>query len=82
MEKRGVAFFYFVFYWMKYVEQTLIISESVKWDYLPCYSQLVSAVLGEMRKRPLLAYPDSLRDASTRLLANERLLNKLMYIVF
>lgn len=35
-----------------------------------------------MRRRPLLAYPDSLRDASTRLLANERLLNKLVYIVF
>lgn len=82
MEKRGVVFFYFVFYWMKYVEQTLIISESVKWEYLPCYNQLVGAILGEMRRRPILSYPDSLRDASTRLLANERLLNKLVHIVF
>jgi hypothetical protein len=77
-----VAFFYFVYYWVRYVEQTLIKSWGVKWHYLPNYNDIIRVFLSEMKRRELAEYPDSLVDTSTRLLANERLLYKMIKILF
>jgi hypothetical protein len=82
MQKRSVAFFFFVMYWVKYVEQTLIQSENVKWNYLPNYNDIIRVFLSEMKRRPLFEYPDSLVETSIRLLANEKLLNKMIKILF
>lgn len=82
MEKRGGAFFFFVLYWARYVEQTLIQSENAKWNNLPSYGEIIRVFLAEMRRRPLVEYPDSMVEASKRLLANERLLNPMVKILF
>jgi hypothetical protein len=45
MEKRGIGFFFFIIYWVKYVEQIAIISDHVKWQHIPGYTQLLRALL-------------------------------------
>lgn len=82
MEKRGIGFFFFITYWVKYVEQYAIISEHVKWQNIPGYTQLLKALLCEMKKRAIMDYPDSLVDASIKILANEKLLNIFITILF
>jgi hypothetical protein len=45
MEKRGIGFFFFIIYWVKYVEKVAIISDNVKWQDLPGYPQLLKVIL-------------------------------------
>ena len=75
MEKRGVAFFLFLVYWVEYIQIAAIISINVKWYFLPGYVRLVKAVLCEMQRRNINEYPDSLKEVTTKMLANEKLLN-------
>lgn len=61
MEKRGVAFFLFVVYWVEYIQIAAIISQNIKWYILPGYNKLVKAILSELLKRNIINYPDSLK---------------------
>jgi hypothetical protein len=45
MQKRGIGFFFFITYWIKYVEKIAILSDNVKWQDLPGYPQLLRAIL-------------------------------------
>lgn len=82
MEKRGIGFFFFIIYWVKYVETIAVISDNVRWNNIPGYTQLLKALLCEMKRRPVIDYPDSLVEASVKMLANEKLLNPYVAIVF
>ena len=82
MQKRGIGFFFFITYWIKYVEKIAILSDNVKWQDLPGYPQLLRAILCEMKRRPIVDYPDSLVDATVSLLANEKLLNTFITVLF
>ena len=57
--KRGLAFFYFIKYWVSYVEQS-IDSRDVEWCYFPGFNRIIKGFLVEMKLRPLLEYPDAL----------------------
>ena len=81
MEKRGIAFFLFLGYMLEYIQVAAVISINIKWAILPGYNKLVTAVLCEMDKRNLLTWPDSLKEVSTKMLANESLLNVFVTLV-
>ncbi|KRX03788.1 C2 domain [Pseudocohnilembus persalinus] len=73
--KRGIAFFFFLNEWAKYVSNTVIVNEQLPWYDLPGYKQIIKAFLLEMKSRDLDKYPDALKNASVSLLHNEKLLN-------
>jgi hypothetical protein len=81
MAKRGIGFFFFLIYWVRYVETIAVISENIKWQNIPGYTNLLKALLCEMKKRPVIDYPDSLLDASLKMLTNEKLLNPYITII-
>lgn len=54
----------------------------IKWQYFPGYNKLVRAFLYEMKNLKVERYPQSLIQTSINLLANEKLLNILVLIVF
>lgn len=39
--KRGLAFFYFIKYWVTYVESALPAGREVQWRYFPGYNRLL-----------------------------------------
>jgi hypothetical protein len=54
---------------------------NIGWYSVPGYSELVRAFLCEMQSRDIRNYPDSLKEASSKLLCNEDLLNVQMRIL-
>ena len=82
MSKRGIAFFYLVKYWIEYIELIVVKTRDIQWKYFPGYNKIVRCILAEMKKRPILDYPDALKIACFRLLSNEKLLNPMMLIIF
>lgn len=79
--KRGLAFFYFIKYWVTYVESTLQSSKEVQWVYFPGYNRLIRGFLVELKERPILEYPDALIEAALKLLLNEKLINPIVKIL-
>ena len=79
--KRGLAFFYFLKYWVTYVESTLQDSHYTQWSYFPGYNKLIRAFLLELKVRPLLEYPDAIIEAALKLLSNEKLINPIVKII-
>ena len=82
MTKRGIAFFYFVKYWIEYIESIVVKTKDVQWKYFPGYNKIVKCLLVEMKKRSILEYPDALKIACFKLLSNEKLLNPIVLIIF
>jgi len=58
------------------------VSSNISWKDVPGYRVILKAVLLEMKERDVAYYPEALKDATCALLANEKLLNVLVYIVF
>ena len=57
-------------------------TKDVQWKYFPGYNKLVKCYLLEMKKRPIMEYPDALKIACFKLLSNEKLLNPISLIIF
>lgn len=80
--KRGLAFFYFIKYWVDYVIAVVPVTSQIQWKYFPGYNRLLKGFFVEMKLRSITEYPDALLEAATKLLTNERILNPLIGIVF
>ena len=57
-------------------------TKDIQWKYFPGYNKLIKCFLVELKKRPILEYPDALKEACYRLLSNEKLLNSFVLIVY
>lgn len=82
MKKRGGAFFAFVKFWAKYVETIAINSKHINWRYFPGYNKILLSFMAEMKIRSISEYTDIMKQAAASLLANEKLLNPFVLIVF
>ena len=49
---------------------------------MPGYAKIIKAVLLEMKEREVSFYPEALKEATCALLANEKIVNCLVVIVF
>ena len=54
----------------------------MNWKDVPGYSKIIKAILLEMKERDVYNYPESLKQATCALLANEKLVNSFVAIVF
>ena len=81
MTKRGIAFFYFVKYWIEYIESIVVKAKDVQWKYFPGYNKIIKCFLLEMKKRPIIEYPDALKIACFKLLSNDKLLNPICMVI-
>ena len=81
ISKRGVAYFLIVKQWADYAVKTCV-RNSVNWMNVPGYKQILKSVLIEMKERDVAYYPEALKEATCALLANEKLLNIFVMIVF
>lgn len=45
MSKRGIAFFYFVKYWVEYIESIAVKTKDIQWKYFPGYNKLIKCFL-------------------------------------
>ena len=79
--KRGVAFFFFLDEWFKYVGKTVIVKENIPWQYVPGYSILLKAFLVELKTREI-PYQEALTSASISILNNEKLISIFITILF
>lgn len=81
MSRRGISFFCLV---AEYINHVLRLAPfmQINWETIPGYSELVSGFLCEMESRDIKRYPDSLKEASVRLLCNEDLLNIQVRLLF
>ena len=61
MSKRGIAFFYFVKYWVEYIESMAVKTKDIQWKYFPGYNKIIKCFLVELKKRSILEYPDALK---------------------
>ena len=57
-------------------------SNNVNWKDVPGYAKIVKAVLLEMKEREVSFYPEALKEATCALLANEKIVNVLVVIIF
>jgi len=81
IQKRGVAFFLIVKHWAIRISNTLV-SKSINWKDVPGYRTVLKAILIELKERETHNYPEALIDATCALLANEKLLNIFVTIIF
>lgn len=81
LKKRGIAFFCVV---TEFIDQVRSVTPfaQVNWESIPGYRELVRAVLCEMQERDIIQYPDSLKEASVKLLCNEDTLNVQIRLLF
>ena len=79
--KRGLAFFYFLKYWVTYIESSLPGKKDVQWRYFPGYNRLLKGFFVEMKTRPIHQYPDALIESCLKLLTNEKLVNPVFKIL-
>ena len=82
MSKRSSAFFYFVKFWVQYIEECVIKARDIQWKYFPGYNKLIKCFLIELKKRSIMEYPSALKEASFSLLSNEKLLNSFVFIIY
>lgn len=82
IEKRGGYFFYFIKYWVIYVDKMATLSHSVPWNEIHGYERIIRAFAGEMHRRKVSEYPDVMVEAATKLLSNELLLGFFIRILF
>lgn len=64
------------------MEGIVVNAKDIQWKYFPGYSKILKCFLSEMKKRPILEYPDILKSSLFKLLANEKLLNPIVIILF
>lgn len=67
--------------WAIYVKNTLV-SNNVNWKDVPGYTKIIKAIILEMKEREIQFYPEALKEATCALLANEKLVNVFVVIVF
>ena len=82
MKKRGGAFFAFVRFWVNYIETIAVNSKHISWRYFPGYTKILLSFFSEMKIRPLNQYSQAMKKAAAVLLANEKLLNPFVLIIF
>lgn len=82
MKKRGGAFFAFVRYWVTYIESIVVNSKNLSWRYFPGYNKILLSFFAEMKLRPIQNYSEQMKKAAASLLANEKLLNPFVLIIF
>ena len=70
IEKRGGYFFYFIKYWILYVEKITSAKTNMPWSEIPGYETLLRAFIGEMQKRKISEYPDIMVEAMAKLVSN------------
>jgi hypothetical protein len=80
ISKRGVAYFLIVKEWSDYVKRALVIN-NVNWTDVPGYLPILKSILLEMKEREITYYPEALKEATTSLIANEKILNIFVTIV-
>jgi len=80
LAKRGSAFFQIISKWAEYARTTVV--KNFNWRDIPGYGSILKAVFSEMKERSLDEYPDSLVNATSKLLANENILSVLIEIIF
>ena len=81
IEKRGVAFFLIVSKWAEYVSATIVKNQFL-WKNIPGYATILRVTLHEMKTRMISEYPESLIEATCKLLANEKIISVFMDILF
>ena len=81
VQKRGVAYFLIVKQWGDYAKRALVIN-NVNWVDVPGYLKIVKSILLEMKERDIAYYPEALKEATCSLIANEKILNIFVTIVF
>ena len=59
-----------------------LVSNNVNWKNVPGYTKILKAILLEMKERDVSFYPEALKEATCALLANEKLVNVFVTIVF
>lgn len=67
--------------WAIYVKNTLV-SNNVNWKDVPGYAKIIKAILLELKEREVQFYPEALKEATCALLANEKIVNCFVTIVF
>lgn len=67
--------------WAEYVK-VLVVNDKMDWYDIPGYSLIIKSIFHQMKTREILEYPDSLVDATCALLANEKILQVLIEIIF
>jgi len=82
VQKRGIAFYFFLTEWAKHVNGTVVIKEHVPWQDLPGYTVLIKAFLVALKQKDVKAYPEAMISASLAFLKNEKLLNTYVAIVY
>lgn len=74
LSQRGSTFFCLIVEVVESIEAMFDGRGNINWPAVDGYPQLVGLFLCEMLSRPLERYPDKLREASVRLIANSELL--------
>ena len=82
IEKRGGYFFFFLKYWVMYVQRIPSMKANIPWNDILGYECLVRAFVGEMDRRKVSEYPDIMVDTMTKLASNEVLVGYFMRILF
>ena len=59
-----------------------MVVKKIVWQDIPGYRIILKSILFEMKEREVSTYPDALIDSTVSLLANEKLLNSFVSIVF
>lgn len=66
--------------WAIYVKNTLV-SNNVNWKDIPGYKTILKAILLEMKERDVALYPEALKETTSALLFNEKILNIFVTII-
>eukprot|EP00828_Plagiopyla_frontata_P010982 TRINITY_DN16012_c0_g1_i2.p2 TRINITY_DN16012_c0_g1~~TRINITY_DN16012_c0_g1_i2.p2 ORF type:complete len:200 (+),score=23.06 TRINITY_DN16012_c0_g1_i2:244-843(+) len=82
LQKRGIAFFYFLGEWSMCVNKTVVGKYHVPWQDLPGYNIMLKAFFNELQKRDLQHYSEAQKQAALNLLFNEQLINYFIPIIF
>ena len=82
MRVRSSTFHYFLYFLIKRLSELGKKIKFIKWQYFPGYNKLVRSFLSEMKRLKITLYPKSLIQTSVNLLANEKLINILISVIF
>lgn len=72
----------FIEEWAKHVNKTIVIKDHVPWQDLPGYNIIIKAFLCELKTKDIRRVPTGLLKSSYALLANEKLLNIFVSIIY
>ena len=82
IRRRGQVFLEVIQVWVRHIRKVIHSDRTISWHDVPGYREVLSALLEEMQSRHLDFYPEALVKAVKSFLANPRLLNSVIKIVF